>query len=267
MLIETFIKLFINMRCYILKFFRNVNFGAVIAATFFFASSAGSETEKIAGHVLGTAVKYSEIRNLDGSISLKKASDAFVSPLIGDFVKRNESKIIPTEEEIEKASRYFASCKDAKTGKPLLDQSSQRSDMKELVEQIDLKLKEPGLADKERSELTQQRDEFQKYIDSPGRFMAVFTLSSWKAQKLLYDQYGGGRILFQQAGNEAFDATLKFLESEEKSKRLEFASPEVRKAALEYWHRDHGAFLSNNKDVIEEFVSPEWMSGKPCEIK
>mgnify|MGYP006195922289 CR=1 FL=1 len=44
------------------------------------------------------------------------------------------------------------------------------------------------------------------------------SLGNVKLQKRLHDDYGGGRLLFQQAGVEAFDATRKMLEAREQKR-------------------------------------------------
>ena len=72
-----------------------------------------------------------------------------------------------------------------------------------------------------------------------------------KALKLLYDQYGGGRLLFQQAGTEAFDATRRLLEQHESEGAFAITDPEVRALAYDYWTRDHGAFFITDPVAIQ----------------
>jgi hypothetical protein len=71
-----------------------------------------------------------------------------------------------------------------------------------------------------------------------------------KVQKRLYDQFGGGRLLFQQAGVEAFDATRRLLEQREREGAFTFTDPAVRALAYDYWTRDHGAFLISDPAKI-----------------
>ncbi len=73
-----------------------------------------------------------------------------------------------------------------------------------------------------------------------------------KLQKYLYDAYGGGRLLFQQAGVEAFDATRRMLEAQEAEGRFAITDPQVRALAYDYWTRDHGAFMITDPAKIAE---------------
>lgn len=95
----------------------------------------------------------------------------------------------------------------------------------------------------------------------PARQLAVFMLSNWKFQRHLYDHFGGGRILWQQAGTEAFDAMHKWLQSLEKAGKFRFTDPNLRAAFYAYWTtHNHGAFLTDDKERIrKEFLEPEWL--------
>ncbi len=71
-----------------------------------------------------------------------------------------------------------------------------------------------------------------------------------KLQKALYDAFGGGRVLFQQGGVEAFDATRKLLEQKEASGGFSFTDSQVRELAYGYWTRDHGAMMLSEPGQI-----------------
>lgn len=73
-----------------------------------------------------------------------------------------------------------------------------------------------------------------------------------KLQQRLHAEYGGGRLLFQQAGVEAFDATRTMLERMESEGRFAIADPDVRATAYDYWTRDHGAFIITDPARIAE---------------
>jgi hypothetical protein len=75
-------------------------------------------------------------------------------------------------------------------------------------------------------------------------------LGNVKLQKRLYDAYGGGRLLFQQAGVEAFDATRRMLEAREADGAFAITDPAIRTLAYDYWTRDHGAFMITDPDRI-----------------
>jgi hypothetical protein len=77
----------------------------------------------------------------------------------------------------------------------------------------------------------------------------------------LYVRYGGGRILWQQAGIEAFDAFRTWLDAREKQGDFKFTDRRLRSIYYEYWTTmNHGAFLTDDKERIRrEFLEPEWM--------
>lgn len=78
-----------------------------------------------------------------------------------------------------------------------------------------------------------------------------------KASRLLHDRYGGGRLLFQQAGTEAFDATRRLLEQRESEGAFAITDPQARSLAYDYWTRDHGAMFLTDPAVIRQALSIE----------
>ncbi|CAN7319430.1 hypothetical protein LJR168_001727 [Pseudoxanthomonas sp. LjRoot168] len=90
--------------------------------------------------------------------------------------------------------------------------------------------------------------------EEPAQKEAVLTMliGNVKLQKRLHDTYGGGRLLFQQAGVEAFDATRRMLESREAAGGFAITDPDVRALAYDYWTRDHGAFIISDPGKIAE---------------
>jgi hypothetical protein len=99
-----------------------------------------------------------------------------------------------------------------------------------------------------------------RQLQPPGREYAEWLLGSWKFQRHLYLNYGGGRILWQQSGLEAFDATHHWLMQQEQAGRFRIADDDLRTAFYAYWTTlDHGAFLIDDQARIEqEFLYPEW---------
>ena len=78
-----------------------------------------------------------------------------------------------------------------------------------------------------------------------------------KAPALLYAQFGGGRLLFQQGGAEAFDATRRLLEQRESEGAFAITDPQVRALAYDYWTRDHGAMFITDPLAISRALSIE----------
>lgn len=76
------------------------------------------------------------------------------------------------------------------------------------------------------------------------RAFAQMVGGSMKAQRFIYLHHGRGRLLFQQAGVEAFDATLRLILQLEERGDIRFDSLADRELALAYWTtQDHSSFL------------------------
>jgi hypothetical protein len=66
------------------------------------------------------------------------------------------------------------------------------------------------------------------------RMFAKFIGENTKRQRFIYEHNGGGRLLFQQAGIEAFDATLSLILKLEKEGAFTISDPKLRTQALKY---------------------------------
>lgn len=114
------------------------------------------------------------------------------------------------------------------------------------------------------NEIDQVADYFVKKhkesLKGDPKVFARFLLSNWKLQKHFYDNYGGGRILWQRMGQEAFDATKAWLEAREKAGDFKVTDPQLKETMLLYWNKSHGPFLTADKERIrKEFLEPEWL--------
>lgn len=89
--------------------------------------------------------------------------------------------------------------------------------------------------------------------------VARMIIKPWKLQIKLYEQYGGGRILWQQAGFEAFDAMRQFLEEQKKLGRLEITDPQLQETFSNYWSEPgHANFLKSDPETAKQFLHPAW---------
>lgn len=73
------------------------------------------------------------------------------------------------------------------------------------------------------------------------RMFAKYIGEQTKRQRFIYEHNGGGRLLFQQAGTEAFDATLNLILKLEQQGAFTIVDPALRTQALKYWLGDHQA--------------------------
>lgn len=98
----------------------------------------------------------------------------------------------------------------------------------------------------------------QKEVMQNEKF-AQMMIRPWKIHIRLYEQFGGGRILWQQAGFEAFDAMRKFLEEQKKLGRFEITDPQLQETFSNYWTEPgHTNFLRSDPETVKQFLHPAW---------
>ncbi len=224
---------------------------------------AGQQTDQgqreQVGEVLGKPVYRDEIRT-DKNVRLRgELHRLFTAPVMQKYRKRHKAEIDPTEKEIAVAMAYF----DKKHRERM---KGKEPELRAQLRAAEEKLARAGLAKEEQQKLEIERLTLQAQLRPPGRFFALFILRNWKFQRHLYDQYGGGRILWQQGGLEAFDSTHKWLKDHEKNGEFKIDDPKLRSVLYEYWTTmNHGSFLTDDKERIRsEFLEPEWLSKLPA---
>jgi len=205
------------------------------------------------GESLGEPVYRDQIRT-KGFELRDELHRLFSGPASEKYRKEHEKEITPTKEEIASVAKQLNILHERQLQEEGADL---RSELKEL---------EKSLANKEFPEGKKEKLELriaylQTRLTPPGEQLATFLLMNWKFQRHLYDKFGGGRILWQQAGQEAFDAMHKWLRSMEDAKDFEISDPKLRATFYEYWTTTkHGAFLTADKERIQnEFLEPEWI--------
>ena len=123
---------------------------------------------------------------------------------------------------------------------------------------IDWLMAEPNLTKEERDSLKDLKKFIEIEID-PDRTFAVFVLAKWKFERHLYDEFGGGRVLWQQMGLQAFDANRRWFEAEEKNGNFKITDPKLRDAFYRYWTQSHDPYMIEDEATIrKEFLEPEW---------
>jgi hypothetical protein len=199
------------------------------------------------------------VRHAGGS-TLSEENDAMSD--INETFHQHKAEVEPTKAEIDAAAAVF----DRDHQVRIKDEEPQ---MRERLTAVELELAKPGLTPERQKELERDRTVLQIQLKPPGRFFAQFVLDNWKFQRHLYDRYGGGRILWQQAGLEAFDATHKWLQAQEEAGQFKFTDPGLRASFYEYWTTmNHGAFVIEDKERIrKEFLEPEWAPKGSREVK
>ncbi|QDT26972.1 hypothetical protein [Gimesia panareensis] len=210
--------------------------------------------EKI-GTVMGQAVYRDQLRT-GKNISLREELfRLFAHPVKEHYIKEHRKAIVPTEREISFAASWF--CKDQQILR--LDQK-EKNMIRQQILTIEKRLKTDQLTKAEQKELKDQQTELQACLDMPCRTFAHFMLDRWKFQRHLYLTYGRGRILWQQAGIEAFDAMYRWLQDREKQGEFSIDDPRLHSEFYAYWtSQKHGAFLTGDQKRIRDFLKPKWV--------
>jgi hypothetical protein len=208
------------------------------------------------GESLGKPVYRDEIRS-DKNVTLSgELHRLFILAATKEYRSQHEKEITPTPTEISAAMKFY----DARHAERMQEQEPELLDK---LKEIDSQLNQAELNEDEREKLLNEKQLVEKLRLPPGESFAVFAMKNWKIQQHLYKKYGGGRLLFQQAGVEAFDANHKWLESLEAAGKFRITDPKLRSTLYEYWTRDQSPWIIDDEKVIQDFIAPEFLRNSP----
>lgn len=224
------------------------------------AQAQSREPRRKVGTVLGKPVYRDQLDKKQPGGLENSLRQTFLADVFKQYREEHAEEITPTDAEIKLAAKRFDQLhrERIKEVEPEL-----RARLAELEKQA----AEPefdALPKEEQSKLEVETLTLKGRLTAPGERFAKFMLNNWKLQRLIYDRYGGGRLLWQQAGVEAFDATRTLLETLEKEKKFEVTDPEMRDLLYRYWTtQNHGAFLVDDEERIRKsFLEPDWMTAE-----
>jgi hypothetical protein len=205
------------------------------------------------GEVLGRDV-YAKGIPADRSRRIEELHRLLSRPLFERYHATNRDRLDPTDEEIVAFIELI-------NNKGREDTARREGRREEIVTELAKKRLNTELRKSLEDELAQlnrigDHPANSRELDAEAsREFAQWWISRWKLNQALYHDYGGGRILWQQFGTEAWDATRRFYEAHEKDGSLKIPNPTLRAEFYEYWSREHAAFLSER---AEELLSPPW---------
>lgn len=215
-----------------------------------------SATPRIAGDVIGTVLSKPVSRtDIRKEFRLKhELSRLFLVPVLDKYKAAHRKEIAVTEKEIARLIQYEEQRAKQKGGEFAAARrrtvAQEQKNVKRFLPVIEQKLARKDLKPAERKELLKHKRRLELTRKQPGRSFVVWYFSRLKFQQYLYRHYGGGRVLWQQAGPEAFDAMHRWLNAREKAGDFQITDPALRAKFYEYWKNTkmHGAFLSKPKD-------------------
>ena len=206
------------------------------------------------GTVLGQPVYRDQLTAKAGVALSNELHNLFSHPVMQQYRAAHREELQPTEREISNAAAHF----DGWHNERLKARDHPLTDRRAEIEQA---LAKPGLAAEEKQRLEDERQVIDSQLRPPGRRFAGWMVANWKLQRHLYQEYGGGRVLWQQAGLEAFDAMHVWLKQREKMGDFAISDPLLHEQFYAYWTTvDHSASLSDDPRFIEhEFLNPYWL--------
>jgi hypothetical protein len=259
---------------------------------------ARSTVGKQTGEVFGKPVYRDQIQSGKDDSLVSELHRLFTGPVMQKYQQEHRAEITPTEAELSAAAAYFDArlqkqwkdeepenrrvlkivteklsgsklSKDARQGLEIerivaqRQLADERPKLRQELQTIKEQLSHSKLTKEERQELEIRESLIETSLKPIGRDFAHFVVDNWKFQLHLYKRYCGGRLLWQQAGTEAFDAMRTWLETQERLGNFKITDPKLRTEFYEYWHRSHSPFLIEDKDRIRaEFLEPEWLPRK-----
>jgi hypothetical protein len=201
-----------------------------------------AEREQV-GEVFGVPVYRDQIK-LDNSGSIATALHRlFLQRVAQAYGKKHRTKVELSAKELDAAMRYYRE----------LFEERYRSDRKRRLgflkplgklEQIVEQLAASGLSAARRKEIEQQRERVESRITEKVRFFSLWSGNRLKLQQHLFRKYGGGRVLWQQLGSEAFDAKYKWLQEQERLGHFRIDDPQLRATFYKYWTSTTGIFAN-----------------------
>lgn len=184
--------------------------------------------------------------------------------------KFGDAAVIPVDAEVEAFRAGFRAAmdrsyeSDKKTVDAIRDSLGKYDYGEENQKKIDAILK----AAEASVRFYEQREEQEKQLPEAYRFVsraaetqiALDMLAGWKANKLLYDAYGG-RLVYGQDSIEPVDAYAAFLDYIRKEAKVEIVDPAYDGlfTDLETWlKQDHRAIPPDDPLALNYFTAPEW---------
>ena len=223
----------------------------------FAAHGEGREPDDVIAVVLGQ------------EITVEDAEGAPITGLIGDpLTKRfaEDNGIQPTEDEIAE----FAEGMMGMRRQTLSRLEGERARLEQ-----DLKGSLGAVGAEEREEIQGSLDIVVSTIDSLSdtqgqmnldvvRLVAMGWIQRWKIFKALYDKYGG-RVIFQQAGFEPFDAVREFLEEQEANGAFRILDKEYEDEFWHYWRTEQIHSFVPEGQERELMNKPVWLMESPVD--
>ena len=210
---------------------------------------ASDKREKI-GEALGKPIYRDQIDTkgyLYGQLHI-----LFRAPFEKIFMEKYKKELEPENWELNYVKSYFVK-------KHEQEMKEKKEDILVKVKFYENQLKKPNLSESERKKLQSDKEYALMELEPPDDSFYKYILSHWKFHKFLYDNYGGGRVIWEQEGLVAFDAMLNWIKHHEKIGDFKIYDQSLHRAFYSYWtEMDTNSHFFLDDTKLNEFNHPEW---------
>lgn len=193
--------------------------------------------------------------------SQDRLTGKIMGALLKDFGASRD--VDPTTEEIREFITRMSQAVDQ--GNAEIDQQRKA---------LEQKMKKPGLPEQEKEKIRGQLKTFEKMYESRkasedyraknpekvkrgDEMVAQQFIRRWKLNRALYREYGG-RVIFQQAGPEPFDAYRKFLKEHEQKGTFKIVSADWKEPFWNYFTNEKMHTFLPDDEGKHVMTTPLW---------
>jgi len=226
----------------------------LVLATPLFA--AEEKREKI-GEALGEPVYRDQIDERGDLYA--QFYNLFIMPFQKKYLEAHKDELEVKDWEIEYVARYFEKKYNEDLKKKDSDLNQQLAVNRKRLKEVEQKLTNKNLPAGDREKLEKEKNYLENMLRPPGKDYAKYLLSGWKYYRLLYNNFGGGRVIWEQEGPVPYDAMLKWLRQHEQQGDFKITDPKLHEAFYSYWKavKNSRSFLDKQR-IQSEFLHPAW---------
>lgn len=229
-------------------------FSLIFLLIFYTVSGSACAEDEIIGEVLGKPIFRNQLTSTDRYDIHYELQTLFVEPVLYEYFKKHHKDLKPTSAEVSEFLVFQSKQHES-------DLKGKKKEMLKRIKTISAELKKKPEHNQLEEDLVAELYYLRTELQPPGYDYAMFVLPHWKMQLHLYNNFGKGRILWQQRGYEAFDAMHQWLKEHEKAGDFKLFDAKTRQALYHHWTTmDHGAYLIDDPAIIQtEFIEPDWL--------
>ena len=183
----------------------------------------------------------------------------FIMPVQKKFLEAHKNALEVKDWEIEYVFHYFEKKYKEDLKKKDSELNKQIADTRKQIREIQRELTNKNLPPGEREALEKEKSFLEAMLKPSGKDAVKSLLASWKYYRLIYDNFGGGRIIMEQEGPVPYDAMLKWLRQHEQQGDFKITDPKLHEAFYSYWKaNEKSRFFLDKKRIQSEFIHPPW---------